>query len=151
MLSLLFITLTHQAHAKDAHNAHEHANADTAQTLSLNQGRKWQIDDSLHQGMTQIKHSIEANINPIHHNTFSPEQYVKLAQAVEQGIHFIFQHCKLPTAADAQLHILLIAMIDGHKKMQSGEQQRQGAIMIIKALNKYPQYFDDENWQAINH
>ena len=146
-------------HKHEQSHAHKHetkkdqqspANA-TLESMQLNQGQKWAIDTSLHTGMTRIKASMEKNINAIHDETFKAEQYSVLAKELQNHLNYLFIHCKLPSDADAQLHILLITVMQGAEQMQATSEQRQGAIKIIKALQKYPKYFKDDNWQDLVH
>lgn len=132
---------------------HKHDNHHSAQQemMKLNQGEKWPIDTSLHTGMSKIKHSMETNISPIHNKQFTTPQYHTLANEVKTHLVYLFENCKLPTDADAQLHILLFKIMQGSEQMHETENQRAGAIEIIKALQQYPQYFDDKNWQALKH
>ena len=101
--------------------------------------------------MNSIKSSIEANISPIHYKKFTDKQYQGLANEIKSHLMYLFENCKLPTAADEQLHILLFKVMQGSKQMSGTVNQRAGAIEIIKALQQYPQFFDDKNWQALKH
>jgi len=132
---------------------HKHDSHHSAQQemLKLNQGEKWPIDASLHTGMNKIKTSMESNITPIHTKEFTPSQYQILANEIKTHLVYLFENCKLPTEADAQLHILLFKVMQGNEQMQKGDNQRGGAIEIVKALQQYRQYFDDKNWQALKH
>ncbi|WDE05114.1 hypothetical protein SG34_028090 [Thalassomonas viridans] len=126
---------------------HVHHHGESAMSLSLNQGEKWPVDDGLHTGMSGIKILMSAAIGEIHHNTFTAEKYLNLAGELQGQLEFIFKNCKLPPAADAQLHILLADMLQGVEQMKGREEQRQGAIKIMKALHAYPEYFADGKWQ----
>lgn len=132
---------------------HKHGNHHKTQQemLQLDQGKKWPIDASLHTGMSRIKTSMEANISPIHTKDFTVEQYAALSNEIKIHLVYLFENCKLPAKADAQLHTLLFKVMQGSEQMQSPENPRAGAIEIIKALQQYPQYFDDKNWQALKH
>jgi hypothetical protein len=131
---------------------HKHDNHHSKQAMmKLNNGEKWPIDASLHKGMKGIKESMEANISPIHYKKFTSEQYQALANEIKIQLVYLFENCKLPAKADAQLHTLLFKVMQGSEQMYKGDNQRGGAIEIIKALQQYPQYFDDKNWQALKH
>ncbi len=147
VLSGLITSLTTAA------SEHKHDNHHSAQQeiMQLNQGKKWPIDVSLHIGMSKIKNAMEANISPIHNKKFTVEQYAALSSEIKIHLVYLFEHCKLPIKADAQLHTLLFKVMQGSEEMQQGKSQRGGAIEIIKALQQYPQYFDDKNWQALKH
>jgi hypothetical protein len=139
------------ANADTHEHKHESHHEEKQQTIKLNKGSKWQIDSSLHIGMSNIKTSIENNITEIHHKKFTREQYTGLSVEINSHLSYLFKHCKLPKDADAQLHVLLFKVMQGNEQMQSATNQRSGAIKIIKALQQYPQYFDDKNWQALQH
>ncbi len=142
-----FIT-PHSAVASE--HKHDHHHSQQA-LMKLNHGKKWPIDASLHKGMSSIKSTIEANISPIHYKKFTDKQYQGLANEIKSHLMYIFENCKLPTDADEQLHILLFKVMQGSKQMSGTVNQRAGAIEIIKALQQYPQFFDDKNWQALKH
>lgn len=133
--------------ATEQHHHHEQS----SDQLSLNQGEKWSIDDSLHTGMNNIKQAMNTNLDDIHYNRFSKQQYVDLAKTLEQQLSYLFENCKLAPEADAQLHILLAKIMQGVDKMKNSAKPKQGAILIIQSLNNYPVYFNDPNWQNINH
>ncbi len=130
---------------------HDHSHDSSPQDMHLDQGKKWPIDASLHIGMTQIKTSIEESISEIHHNKFTKAQYKVLAGKIDAQLAYLFKHCKLPVDADAQLHVLLFDIMQASKQMQSSDNPRSGAITTIKALQKYPRYFADKDWQALKH
>jgi hypothetical protein len=142
--ALLLLPLSANVHTHDNHQS-------THETLQLDHGKKWSIDASLHTGMTRIKTSIEKNIKEIHHNKFNKKQYAALANEITTHLSYLFEHCKLPQNADVQLHTLLASIMQGSDQMRSQNNQRQGAIKIVKALQNYPVYFNDENWTALSH
>ncbi len=117
----------------------------------LNEGKKWQIDNSLHEGMSRIKQSMQSKVSAIHDKTFEPDQYKALAAEIDMHLTYLFENCKLSKDADAQLHVLLFKVIEGKEQMRASTEQRAGAVTIIKTLQLYPKYFDDKNWQPLQH
>lgn len=148
-LLLLGTTVTTSVVASE--HDHKHEQDSTHQTIQLDQGKKWPIDASLHIGMSKIKASIEESISEIHHKKFTDAQYKSLAGKIDAQLIYLFENCKLPKDADAQLHILLFDIMQASEQMQSSDNPRAGAITTIKALQKYPRYFDDKDWQALQH
>lgn len=129
--------------------ASEHHHEQNNSQLVLNQGEKWEIDDSLHVGMSGIKQEIIKNLDEIHHERFTKQQYADLVVTLDKLLAFLFENCKLPPLADAQLHILLANVMQGVDKMKNSENKKQGAILIIQSLKTYPVYFNDPNWQGL--
>ena len=147
--------------ASEAEHSHEHQSENsksqqsspevTLASMQLNQGHKWAIDTSLHIGMTRIKTSMENNITAIHNKTFQAKQYSVLATELQRHLSYLFSHCKLPKAADEQLHTLLFSIMAGKAQMSDPGNERTGAIKVIKSLQQYPQFFDDKKWQDLQH
>lgn len=132
--------------------AKEHQHHHTSpQVLQLNQGAKWQIDQSLHTGMVNIQQQLQLSLDAIHYNKFSHAQFAVLASAVDKQLNFIFENCQLAPQADAQLHLLLAKIMQGNDLMKSGKNKKSGAVIVLQALQEYPRYFNDSNWQNIVH
>ena len=148
--TLLFLGTTFTAPLIMA-GEHSHHHKENETKLILNAGNKWPIDKSLHIGMTNIRTEIEQNLDSIHHEQFSDEQYAVLATKLDKQLNFLFANCKLPPLADAQLHTLLAKVILGVDKIKHSNTKKQGAVLIIQALQDYPVYFDDTNWQSLKH
>lgn len=149
-LILAFILSTFTPYKVNAEiHAHHHEANDAR--LSLNNGKKWPIDQSLHLGMSNIKNEIAYNLDSIHHNQFTNKQYATLAATLDKQINFLFTNCQLPPLADAQLHTLLAKIMLGIDKIKHSNAKKQGAVLIIQALQDYPIYFADANWESLNH
>lgn len=150
VLTLTFILLTLANHKVIAAE-HEHHHEENEAKLSLNEGNKWPIDKSLHIGMTNINNEIANNLQNIHHEQFTDEQYAKLATTLDKQLSFLFANCQLPPLADAQLHTLLAKVMQGVDTIKHSNNKKQGAVLIIQALQDYPEYFADPNWQSLIH
>jgi len=152
LLSIILIwSVSASVFAEKIRQEHNHQHESTPQSLTLDHGAKWQIDQSLHLGMNKIKQELVANLDAIHYDKFSAQQYLTLAGQVDKQLHYLFEHCKLPAKADAQLHILLAKIMQGSALMKKHEGQKLGAVVIIEVLQDYPRYFNDANWQAFEH
>ena len=149
--TVLMLSTSASVFAENLSQQHRHEHESTPQSLALDNGVKWQIDQSLHLGMVKIKQALVANLDAIHYDKFSAAQYAALAEQVDQQLSYLFKHCKLPVQADAQLHILLAKVMGGSVLMKNSVDQKQGAIAIMQALQDYPIYFNDANWQVFDH
>jgi hypothetical protein len=54
--------------------------------LSLNQGRKWETDEALRQGMTVIREAMVRSLGAIHVGTFTTTQYASLTRTLEDQV-----------------------------------------------------------------
>lgn len=149
LLALAFLTvaLPGLARAQEQH-MHEHAGAAVAQ-LQLDDGKKWPTDESLRSGMAAIGAAFDADHGAIHDGKETDAQYDALAAHIEQEVNGIVANCKLPPAADANLHYVVADLLQGVSLMRGSDPARtrhDGAALVHGALIAYGKYFDDPGW-----
>ena len=138
-----------------AQHQHEHGqDHDTATAaivnLKLDGGEKWPTDASLRKGMAEIHAAFEADHPAIHAGKATDAQYEALAGRIEAQVNAIVANCKLPPAADANLHYVIADLSQGVGLMRGQDPQRtrhDGAALVHGALRAYGQFFDDPHWQ----
>ena len=153
-VALTVLSLAAAGPALAAADAHEHHHGTTPASLQLNVGKKWQTDAPLRAAMGQIRQSMAAALHAIHANKMSAKGYDGLAKQVEGAVGEIVANCKLPPAADAQLHIVVADLLAGAEQMGGKVKQGkrvEGAVKVIGALDNYGKYFDDAGFQPIPH
>jgi hypothetical protein len=126
-------------------HAHEHQHEpSTKSALTLNQGKKWETDAPLREGMASIRRIAgSAAEKP------TPEANQRAAKQMNDEIQKIFKNCKLNAKADAMLHLILADLMGSiaslnDPKGASGESYAK----IGKALDHYGQYFDHPGWEG---
>lgn len=134
-----------------ASTPHEHGHQQQSDKLVLNDGQKWPTDAPLRDAMATLRHSLMAVLDDIHHHRLNDQGYVKLAEEVQQQSHQIISQCALEPQADAQFHIILAQLLKSAQSMQQPEQQRQGAILLLNALQNYQIYFEDPDFAPVVH
>ena len=157
LTALTVISLGAAGSALAANNAahdHSHDHGAAPVVLQLNAGKKWETDAPLRKAIGEIRQSIAASLDAIHHNKLPASAYGGLAHKVEGAVHEIIANCKLPPAADAQLHIIVADLLAGAEQM-SGKAKpakpRDGAVKVLVALDKYGEYFDDPGYRPFKH
>ena len=137
-----------------AQSAHEHEHPRTGAAvanLQLDAGRKWATDASLRSGMAAIRSAFDADHPAIHQGKQTDAGYAALATRIESQVNDIVKDCKLPPAADANLHYVIAELLQGVSLMRGKDPARtrhDGAALIHGALIGYGQYFDDPGWSA---
>lgn len=137
-----------------AGNAHDHGHEAHGAALQLNAGKKWETDAPLRKAIGDIRQSMAGSLHAIHENKMSAKAYNGLAKKVEGAVGEIVANCKLPPAADAQLHIVVADLLAGAEQMAGKAKQAKrmdGAVKVIGALDNYGKYFDDPGFQPIAH
>jgi hypothetical protein len=100
--------------------------------------------------MAAIHAAFEADHPAIHAGKETDAQYAALAGAAEAQVNSIVANCKLPPAADANLHYVVADLLQGVSLMRGEDPKRtrhDGAALMHGALLAYGQYFDDPDWK----
>lgn len=146
---LLCLASVLPAAAQTAHE-HQHAGAAVA-NLELDAGHKWATDASLRSGMAAIRSAFDADHPAIHAGKETDAGYEALAARIESQVNDIVKNCKLPAAADANLHYVIADLLQGVSLMRGKDPahtRHDGAALVHGALNAYGTYFDDPGWTA---
>jgi hypothetical protein len=117
--------------------------------LLLNNGEKWQIDETLRLAMTNVRDAMAEAHQPIMLNTITAAEYNVLAGKINQQISTIVSKSQLTREASENFYAILLDMVNGMDMMRSPGMQREGASKVITALQRYPEYFDHRNWTEV--
>jgi hypothetical protein len=99
--------------------------------------------------MAAIRETVRGAPAPLHKGTAPPGEYATLGNRIEAEVGRIVKDCKLPPAADAQLHLVvadLVAGADAMKGAKDGKAGRAGLVKVNGALESYARYFDHPGW-----
>jgi hypothetical protein len=135
------------ARAQEMHQ-HMHGGGSVSQ-IRLDAGRKWPVDDSLRSGMAGIRKAFDADHPAIHAGKETDAQYDALAARIEAQVNDIVRNCKLPAAADANLHYVIADLLQGVSLMRGKDPARSrhdGAALVHGALLAYGESFEDPSW-----
>jgi hypothetical protein len=130
-------------HGHDGHRA-------PAIELQLNNGQKWQTDEALRTGMTQIRAALEASLPLIHAERYSAAEFSALADRIQEQVDNVVGNCKLLEEADLQLHVALAQILEGINAMKAPSGQEQGVVAIVQAVNAYGEHFDHPGWKPLH-
>jgi hypothetical protein len=150
LLAMAAGTSVRAQHEHEHGHPHDSAAAAVAK-LQLDGDRKWTTDAALRTGMAAIRAAFEADHPAIHAGRETEAQYEALAGRIEAQVNSIVASCKLPPAADANLHYVIADLLQGVSLMRGQDPQRtrhDGAALVHGALNAYGRYFDDPDWGA---
>lgn len=137
-------------HESEQHDAHATGGA-AIELLALDAGQKWQTDEPLRAGMAAVHAAFEAEHAAIDAGSASDPQYDALAGEIDSQVQEIVRNCKLPPAADANLHYIIADLLRGVNEMRGGDPsrtRRDGAVLVHGALDAYGKFFDDPDFGA---
>ena len=132
------------AAATTSHDGHAAATLE----LELNNGAKWQGDQSMIDGMSTIRAAMVANLGAIHDGSLTVDGAKTLAADVQKQVNFMVENCVLEPAVDEQFHAVLGGVLNGIGALEAGEVE-PGAVAIVEALNAYGAHFEHPGWQNI--
>ena len=130
------------AQAQSAH--HDHA-AHTAATQTPTQ--RWTTDAPLRAGMRDLREATEL-LNHYQMGHLDDVQRDNAVAAIDAAIKNMIANCKLKPDADTALHGLLAKFIAGAQAARSGQGVPAALADMRGALARYPQLFDDPDWNA---
>ena len=151
LTAIAALMLSPAAGAQHDEQAHHHdAGTAAVANLKLDGDKKWATDPSLRKGMAGIRAAFQADHPAIHAGQETDAQYEALAGRIETEVNSIVANCKLPPAADANLHYVIADLMQGVSLMRGQDPQRtrhDGAALVHGALRAYGQFFDDPDWK----
>lgn len=134
-----------------AHHDAQAPGAAAIEQLALDAGRKWRTDEPLRAGMGAVHAAFAAEHAAIDAGSASDAQYDALAGRIDSEVQGIVRNCKLPPAADANLHYIIADLMRGVHEMRGGDPARtrhDGAALVHGALDAYGRFFDDPAFAA---
>jgi len=141
---VLIIAGINLATAQDEHQEHEQHTAEHAGELDLARpvSGKWASDESLRQGMSELQAAFEPHHTAYQEDGFDRGQAAELADTIEEKVNFMIANCKLPAAADAELHKLLAAALGAARSLRESDDLHKGLHKLHQVLQTYTDYFE---------
>ena len=119
--------------------AAEHSHHSGASDLLLDNGERWATDEPLRAAMERL-HADVSNA------TRGQVTHEMLAARIGEEIGFMVRNCRLPAAADAELHKLLVMLGDARHLLEEPGTADAGLEMARNALQLYGEYFLHAGW-----
>lgn len=123
----------------------EHATAAPPHRLALDHGRKWKTDEPLRAGMAGIRAALGTLQAPKKQRPIGDADYRDVGLAIEKSVGDIVARCRLPPAADANLHIIVAELVAAADTLQgkTAAKPASGLRQARRALLDYERFFDD--------
>ena len=155
ILVIMFSDVTCTVFAGEPELHHHTANHDQEQgghwdaALKLNHGKPWATDTALRQGMSRIRDAVQSATPAFKKGKLSRARAKVLAKSIETNVNFMLTNCKLEPMADASLHVILVQLLSAANEIKSDPQTKNGMPRMHEVLGKYPLYFDQPGWKAV--
>lgn len=130
-------------HESDHHESDHHESGHETDTgLTLNDGKKWEIDQVMIKNMLFIHSEFSKTAELVHSHKATQKDYLKLSANIAEASQDILINCKLEEKADENFHIILgelLAVSDNLKEMNKAKEAME---TLAHALKIYTEYFN---------
>jgi hypothetical protein len=150
IVSLIFAWVYGVSSPAFAVESEEHSAGERG-TPMLDHGIKWATDDLLRKKMIEVRETMTSQFNLIDQGKMTLDDYKAMGATIEHQVVGIVAQCKLSANADATFHFVIADLLTGAATLQgrTKKEPRQGTRMVITALNRYRDYFDQPGWTEI--
>jgi hypothetical protein len=131
-----------QDSVKDEHDGHaattEQPNHSNEKTLTLNEGKKWKLDDPTRTNINALKQVVEKAAKE------TGPDYITLSVQLQAATNKMVSECKMSGKDHDMLHVWLENYLSALKDLKSSEAIVQQAAFhkIEEQLNSFDQYFE---------
>lgn len=146
IVSLVFIN----GHAEEGHDKHHNKHTSKAEekkrhavkTLALNNGKKWDVDQTMKENMNAINLQFNILNTLISSKKVTTDDYSKLSKIISDSTQTIAANCKMEQKKDETFHTVLGDLLAVSEDLKDAKKIKQATEKLTHALKTYTQYFD---------
>lgn len=120
---------------------------------TLDQGKKWETDVVVQQGMEAIRQVMVVRQARITKAELNAQDYRQLAEKIEQHLAGVMQNRKISKGAEKAFHlVVMVDLTQNLNLMRTGSSvplQRVGALGVLQSLRLYGEFFQHPGWVAV--
>lgn len=131
----------HSKHSKPKHSD-EHSEKHAVKSLSLNNGKKWEIDQTMRENMDAIRLQFQKVNNLVSSKKITDKDYTELSDLISKSTQQIASTCKLEPKADETFHVVLANLITVAEDLKSPKMAKHALEKLTHALKIYSEYFN---------
>jgi hypothetical protein len=119
--------------------AHEHA-ATPAKAATATRAARFATDATLRREMQGVRAAVAA-MDHYEHGHLGPDKAVILATQIEDRVRTIIANCKLPPAADAALHTIIVPLMQSAGRLRNNAGDLSALASMRKSIADYDRQF----------
>lgn len=132
------------SHLRDSHHHHS-----PSAVLQLDGGKRWPTDPALRHGFSEIRAAAVPVADAFARSQLTQPEASAFADAITANFTQIAQACKLPPAADATLHAIVVELMRGAALLANDPKSQEGMSLVRQTLRQYGEYFDHIGWTPL--
>ncbi|MDD4974843.1 MAG: hypothetical protein PHY93_10865 [Bacteriovorax sp.] len=138
LLVLTFLSLfLGNAFAEDVHQHHN-----KTKFLSLNEGKKWEIDKTMKENMEAIYAKFKKLNELTSSKKVTEKDYAELSNLISDSAQKIANNCKMEPKADETFHVVLGNLLAVSEDLKNQKKIKQATEKLSHALKVYSEYFN---------
>lgn len=143
ILTGLFLT---SAMAESGHHSH-HSKAEedkrhAVKSLSLNNGKKWGVDQTMKENMDAIHTEFLKTHNLMVSKKVTDKDYAQLSTVISASAQKIASNCKMEEKADQTFHVVLGDLLAVSDDLKDAKKAKHASEKLIHTFKIYTQYFE---------
>lgn len=146
IVSLVFIS----AYAEDGHDKHHNKHTSKSEeekrhavkSLSLNNGKKWDVDQTMKENMNAINLQFNKLNSLISSKKVSANDYSELSNIISDSAQKIANNCKMEQRKDETFHTVLGDLLTVSEDLKDSKKVKHATENLNHALKIYTEYFD---------
>lgn len=144
-LSIMSLLLT-SSYAEEHHGKH-HSKAEeekrhSVKMLSLNNGKKWDIDQTMKENMDAINIQFNKLNLLISSKKVTANDYAELSNVISDSAQKIASNCKMEQKKDETFHTVLGDLLSVSEDLKDSKQVKHATEKLNHALKIYTEYFN---------
>ena len=122
------------------HKKHHHD--DASKSMSLNNGKKWEVDAIMRKNMLAIHEKLEKTKELIKTNKIKKNDYSELSEVISTSAQSIATNCKMEPKADSTFHVILEDLFSLSESLKESNKTKDSIKHLTHAFEKYSKYFN---------
>ena len=145
LTATLMTFLLSSAFAEENHHSKSHAkekNGHLRSSLTLNQGKKWLVDQIMKENMDAIHQQFKTFNELSKAKKSSTKDASELSAVISASAQNIISKCKMEPKQDEAFHIILADLLTAAADLKKAERIEPALNQLTQALKSYSDYFD---------
>lgn len=144
-LSIMSLFLN-SSYAEENHNKH-HSKAEeekrhSVKSLSLNSGKKWDVDQTMRLNMEAINNQFNKLKTLVNNKKVTASDYSELSKTISDSAQNIATNCKMEQKKDETFHTVLGDLMTVSEDLKDSTKVKHATEKLNHALTIYTEYFN---------
>jgi len=120
----------------------KHHHEESSKAMSLNDGKRWEVDPIMRKNMQAIHGKLEKSKELIKTNKIKQNDYSELSDIISTSAQSIATNCKMEPKADSTFHVVLEDLFSISESLKETKKTKDSINHLTHALKKYSKYFN---------